>query len=94
LIVIEGRDILNIEFLEKAYKPYCINLDMGNGSIIVFILHVVIGLYLLNITFSFIAIPELITKIDKWVIFIGGILVIIGGINFLRVSKKPRQNIR
>lgn len=48
----------------------------------------IIGLYLLNFPFQIVPIPEFISNFDKWIIFVGGILVIIGGIKYLFSSKK------
>jgi len=58
----------------------------GRGTL-VFILYLILGLYLINFGFNFIKIPTFITSIDKWIICIGGIFLILGGINFLRLKK-------
>ncbi len=57
-------------------------------SIIGFIIYLVVGLYLLNYPFNFITMPSFIVSIEKWILFIGGILVIIGGIKYLFSPRK------
>lgn len=63
-------------------------LDMrSKGMFIGFFVYLVFGAYLLNFPFEFVQIPEMISKFDSWIFFIGGILLVFGGINFLRASK-------
>ena len=61
------------------------------GDIIVFLLFVIVGLYLINIQLAFVKIPELIKQYNGWIIFVGGVLSIFGGINYLKVSKKVAE---
>ena len=65
---------------------------MGRGSTIMFLLHVIFGLYFINFAFAFITLPEIVSASDKWVFLIGGILIFLGGFNFLRL--KGRKPIR
>jgi len=57
-------------------------------KILWFVLHIVFGLYFINVAIRFLKIPESLGVVDQWIIFVGGILVLLGGINYLRVSKK------
>ena len=59
---------------------------MKKGAFISFLVYLVFGLYFLNLSLGFIVLPEILTKIDKWIILIGAVLIIIGAINYLRVS--------
>ena len=59
---------------------------MKKGAFIGFLVYLVFGLYFLNLSLGFIVLPEILTKIDKWIILIGAVLIIIGAINYLRVS--------
>ncbi len=61
---------------------------MGKIGVIGFLLYLVVGLYFINFPFNYIEIPEYITQFNNWIIFVGGILVIIGGINYLRAGSK------
>ena len=60
------------------------------ANIFIFLLYLVFGLYFINSTFSFITVPEFVLNIDKWIIFVGGILIIFGAFNYLRAGKKLR----
>ncbi len=62
---------------------------MKGFTIIILALHVAIGLYLLNLSFSFYSVPELITEFNDLIILAGGVLVLFGGLNFLRTIR-PR----
>ena len=53
-----------------------------------FFVYLIFGLYLLNSSFGFITMPAFIQSIESWLILISGVLVIIGGINYLRASKR------
>ena len=61
----------------------------NNLGILGFFVYCLFGLYLVNFAFDIIPLPVFIGFMDKWVIFISGILIIIGGINYLRVRNKP-----
>jgi hypothetical protein len=58
----------------------------GASRFFIFLIFLVFAVYLLNVPFSFVQIPEFLIKADKWIIFIGGILLVFGGINYLRLS--------
>lgn len=51
------------------------------------ILFVVVGLYLLNYPINIIKMPQAILKIEPWIIFSGGVLLIIGGISYFKTSR-------
>ena len=59
---------------------------MKKGAFYGFLVYLVFGLYFLNLSLGFIVLPEILTKIDKWILLIGAVLIIIGAINYLRVS--------
>ena len=60
---------------------------LKRASLIFFVLYVVFGIYFLNFGFTFLVIPEFISKFNNWITFLGGVLLVIGGINFLRLKK-------
>ena len=62
-------------------------LIMKKGAFIGFLIYLVFGLYFLNSALNFIVLPEFLSKIDKWILLVGAILIIIGAINYLRLSK-------
>ena len=59
---------------------------MKKGAFIGFLVYLVFGVYFLNLSLGFVVLPEFLSKLDKWVLLIGAILIIIGAINYLRVS--------
>jgi len=54
----------------------------------ILLVYFIFSLYFLNYPFSFIKIPEAVAKFDIWIIFIGGILLLFGTINYFRASKR------
>ncbi|MFW6225724.1 MAG: hypothetical protein ACOC3V_02040 [bacterium] len=52
-----------------------------------FLFYILIGVYIANISEEFFIVPEFIYDFNSIILFIGGILLIIGGINYLRISK-------
>jgi len=60
---------------------------MKKGAFIGFLVYLVFGLYFLNLSLGLVVLPEIVSKVDKWIILIGAILIIIGAVNYLRVSK-------
>jgi len=66
---------------------------MKKEAFIGFLVYIVFGLYFLNYSLGFVVLPEFLSKIDKWIILIGAILIIIGAINYLRLSKIKKVKI-
>lgn len=60
---------------------------MGKAGIIIFSIHLVIGLYFLNLVFNFYKIQEVISQFNEFIILIGGILILLGGIRYLRFRR-------
>ena len=58
------------------------------GAITIFLLYLVFGLYFIMSAFNFITLPDIILQFDKWIILVGGVLILIGGINYFRARKK------
>lgn len=61
---------------------------MRKGGIIIFLIYLFFGIYLINVAFNFITLPGFLTNFNNWIIFVGGILIIVGGINFLRARRE------
>ena len=62
-------------------------VESGTVSKILFVVYLIIAIYLANMSLNFVAIPEFITNLDNWIILVAGILVLLGGINHLRLRK-------
>ena len=60
---------------------------MRKGGIVISLVYLVFGVYFINSAFSFITLPEFVNIIDKWLILIGGLLILFGGINFWRARR-------
>jgi hypothetical protein len=61
---------------------------MANVKLIGFLVYLIFGLYFINSALEFIALPDFLDSVNKWIILVGGILIVIGGINSLRAGKK------
>lgn len=59
----------------------------GIGKIIILAVYVIFGLYFINTKFLFLKIPEAITALNEWILVVGGVLILLGGFNYLRSSK-------
>lgn len=57
-------------------------------AIIGFLVYLIFGIYFINSSLGFITLPEFISKIENWIVLVGGILILIGGINYIRAGKK------
>lgn len=55
---------------------------------LVIFLHIIFALYFLNYPFNIIEIPEAISAFDSWIIFVGGLLILIGGVNYFRAGRR------
>lgn len=61
--------------------------SVKKSSPLFFIINLILGLYLINIKFTFLPIPEQVTKLNEWIFLFGGLLIILGGINYLRIKR-------
>ena len=61
------------------------------ANMLVFLLYLIFGLYFINSTFGFIAFPDFVLDVDRWIIFVGGILIIFGAINYFRAARRSRR---
>lgn len=62
------------------------------NKLIWFVIYLVLGIYFINSALIYYKIPEEILVFDKWIRLVGGCLIIIGGINSLRVRKSRNKN--
>ncbi len=60
---------------------------MRKGGIIILVVYLFFGVYFINYAFNFITLPEFVNVIDKWLILVGGLLILFGGINFFRARR-------
>ena len=60
---------------------------MGKFVVVGLLVYVAFALYFINMAFSFIIIPEIVSNLNQWFLAIGGFLLFAGGINYLRAGK-------
>ena len=63
----------------------------GGNRLLFFLIYLVVGGYLINIALKFYKLPAAITSVEIYIIGFAGLLVILGGINYLRVPQKVRR---
>lgn len=52
------------------------------------LIYILLGIYFVSFKLSILTIPPLIENISQWIIAIGGIFLILSGINFLLPKKR------
>lgn len=62
-------------------------------AFIVFLLYLVFGLYFITSSLNLVTFPDFMSKIDRWVILVGGVLIVVGGINYLRARNKFQYQV-
>lgn len=50
-------------------------------------LYIIFALYFINYPFGIIKIPGTFSSIEPWIIFIGGILLIVGGFSYFKKGR-------
>ncbi len=55
---------------------------------IIFVVYLVFGLYFINLFGNFVGLGDFFTDIEKWINLFGGILLILGGLFFLKANKR------
>ena len=64
---------------------------MVNLRLIGFLVHLVFGLYFLDVGLGFITLPEFVTNLNDWWVIIGGLLIITGGFGYLKKGRRARS---
>lgn len=59
-----------------------------SGSWLIFLVYLVLGLYFVNYSVEYVDIPKAITGFNSWIFIVGGVLILLGGINHLRISNR------
>jgi len=54
---------------------------------VIILLHLIFGVYLINYSLDIISMPGFIRSLDKLIILVSGVMVLFGGINYIRYSK-------
>jgi hypothetical protein len=54
---------------------------------LLFIVQIVFGLYFVNVAFNWVEVISPVTEIGKWITFVGGLFILFGAINFMKVTK-------
>jgi hypothetical protein len=61
----------------------------GGFRLIVLLLYLIFGLYFLNYPLGLFTLPETLSNVEPWIVFIGGVLILFGGINYFRARRYP-----
>ena len=69
-------------------------MEKGNGTSVLFFIYAVFGAYFIITSLDLIPLPDFFSTIDKWITLIGGILIVIGGLNHLRIKRFNRWKHR
>jgi len=58
-------------------------------NLFLIVLYLLLGIYFINYPFQFIKIPEAILKADSWIIFAGGLLLVLGSVHYFQAKRRP-----
>jgi predicted membrane channel-forming protein YqfA (hemolysin III family) len=57
-------------------------------NVVVLLVYVLLGVYFINFPFNFIQIPKYISDANNWIIFLGGLLMLFGAINYFKAKRR------
>ena len=60
-------------------------------TIVIFVIYLLLGLYLINLSINYITISQGIKDFETWIFFISGMLLIFASIKFLFKRKKREE---
>ena len=58
----------------------------GGRKTWLFVIYLIIALYVLNMAFNFVKLPDFFLQVSKWILVIAGALIIVDSFRFLRSS--------
>ena len=56
-------------------------------NLIIFFAYLALGGYFINKQFNFLVIPEKVLQFDSWIIFVGGLFLVLGAVHYYKASK-------
>jgi len=59
----------------------------GASRLLVLLLYLIFGFYFLIFPFGIFELTESLSNLEPWIIFIGGFLILFGGINYFRAGR-------
>ena len=62
-----------------------------SGSWLIFLVYLLVGLYFVNYSVKYIDIPSAVDSFSSIIFIIGGVLILLGGINHLRISNRHHR---
>lgn len=65
---------------------------MTKTGIIILLIYLIFGAYFINLAFPFYETPEAISQFEEMINLVGGILIILGGINSMRLARKKNHS--
>jgi len=57
-------------------------------NLFIFLGFLILGAYFVNVPFNFMKIPEVILKFNDWIIFAGGIFMLLGAIYYFKSKRR------
>ena len=66
---------------------------MNKLKFFIFLIYLLVGIYFINASAGFYPIPDYLLQFETFIVLIGGILIVIGGINSLRLHGARRSAI-
>ncbi|MCA9487375.1 MAG: hypothetical protein KC516_00245 [Nanoarchaeota archaeon] len=57
-------------------------------GLIYFVVYIVFGAYFINAGLSYWVIPDFLNKANTWIMFVGGILLVIAGLFSFKVTRR------
>lgn len=62
--------------------------NQSGPKFLLIFLYIVLGLYFLNYPFQIIKIPTSVLGFEEWIIFAGGILLLLGSIHYFQAKRR------
>jgi len=59
---------------------------MASGRMVLFLVYLILGLYLINFAGNWVVLPTFDSSINNWIMAAIGVLMVIGGISYLRAA--------
>jgi len=56
-------------------------------KVLLFLIYIIFGIYFLNFQFPLLEVPSFVVKFNNWIVFFGGILLLISAFKNLRRAK-------
>ncbi len=75
-------------FGKKEIMPGMATIPVKGMNVFIFLGFLILGAYFVNFPFNFMKVPEFVLQYNAWIIFAGGIFMLLGALYYFKSKRR------